>query len=64
MARAIDSKTYYMVMEKVDALDRDRLLDLASEVVSELVNNRHSNNDERIDGILEAMELVLATKIR
>ena len=50
---------YHAIMQKVDKLDKDRLHDLVSEMISELVNDRHSDNNDRIVGIYEAMELVL-----
>lgn len=63
MAKEMRRDMYHSIMKEVDKLDKDRLHDLASEIISELVNERHADNNERVIGIYEAMELVLNIEI-
>jgi uncharacterized protein YozE (UPF0346 family) len=50
---------YHKIMTRVNELSIDQKNDLINEIISELVNERHSDNNQRIVGIYEAMELVL-----
>lgn len=61
--REYSRKMYYSIMARVCELSADQKDDLIAEVVGELSNPRWSNNDERLEGMLEAMEMVLGMDI-
>lgn len=59
MDHKITHGLFMAITEKINSLDDQGRSDLLSEMVYELTNDRWSNNDDRMVGILEAMEVCL-----
>jgi hypothetical protein len=56
--------TYWKIKEAMDSMSADLLHDLSSEILSELFNGKYVTDEERVNGILEAIQFVTKVKTK
>lgn len=61
--KQIDKEAFYKFVEYLNKADESLHIDLVDEILSELVNERHSNDTERVNGIIEVIEWRASVKI-
>jgi hypothetical protein len=55
----LNRKFYYEVMSLVDKVDESIKTDLIQEILSELTNPEYTTDEQRVEGVAEAVRFVL-----
>ena len=61
--KTIDNEAFIKFVEYLNQADEQLHIDLVDEILSELVNERHDTDTDRVNGIIEAIEWRASVKI-